>query len=88
MAEIAAASATATTLTVTERREICASIARDPEEDATARIAATIAEAKHAQEFTERSEITDKTPKEPLGVLRERRAQANAARLAATHGRS
>ena len=58
VAELAKASESATTLTIRERREICAAIARNSDEDANVRIAATIAEAKHAQEFTERTEAS------------------------------
>ena len=76
VAELAKASESATTLTIRERREICAAIARNSDEDANVRIAATIAEAKHAQEFTEKTETKDTTQHEPLDTLRARVEQA------------
>ena len=85
VAELGKASESATTLTVRRRREICAAIAEDVTQDGSVRIAATIAEAKHAQEFMEKSETRDTTPKEPLDVLIARFEKSNAARAA--HGR-
>jgi hypothetical protein len=51
VAEIVRASATTATMTVTERREIAAEIARDKTLPATVRLHATVIEAKHAGEF-------------------------------------
>ena len=57
IAELQRASATAATLTIQERREIAAEIARDKTVAPAVRLSATVIEAKHAGEFMERAEL-------------------------------
>ena len=83
VAALQAASATATTLTMQERREMLAAAARRKTVKDGALVAILLADAKLAGELTEKAEIKDTTPREPLEVVR---ARFEAAKLA--HGRS
>ena len=85
VAELQAASATALTLTMQERREMLARVAR--ESDMTPLHLASVLriDAELAGELIRREEVTDTTPREPLEVVKARIA-ASKARQAAEQG--
>lgn len=56
--ELQQRSASKTTMTVTERREIAAEIARDKTVEPATRLNATVIEAKHAGEYLDRADLT------------------------------
>jgi len=56
--ELLSRTATSTTLTIQERREIAAEIARNAEVEPNVRLTATVVEAKHAGEFLDRQDLT------------------------------
>lgn len=82
VAALQAASATALTLTMQERREMLAKVARSTELEPRDLVAIVLADAKLAGELVDKVEAKDTTPREPLDVLRKRveEAQARAGR--------
>lgn len=84
--EIQSGTATATTLTVTRRREICSGIAEDVTVEPHVRIAATLAEAKHAGELIDRAELKVKAAPSQEDVAAA--VQATLARRGLVPGRS
>lgn len=56
--ELQSKTASRTTMTVRERRQISAEIARDKSVEPNVRLSATVIEAKHAGEFMERQDLT------------------------------
>ena len=83
VAALQASAAKACVLTLERKRELLAGFANNCDAKMADRIAAVMADAKLAGELTEKAEIKDTTPREPLEVVRARIAAAEA-----THGRS
>ena len=81
--EMQAAAATATVLSMSERREMLAKAARTVEMEPRDLATVLLADAKLAGELIDKVEAKDTTPREPLDAVRARIAAA-----AATHGRS
>ena len=83
VAALQTAAAKACVLTLERKRELLAGFANNCDAKMADRIAAVMADAKLAGELTEKAEIKDTTPREPLEVV-----QARIAAAQATHGRS
>ncbi len=81
VAELQASAAKTCVLTLERRRELLAGFANNCDAKMADRIAAVMADAKLAGELTEKAEIKDTTPREPLEVVR---ARVEAARARAT----
>ena len=76
VAELQAAAAKACVLTLERKRDLLAGFANNCDAKMADRIAAVMADAKLAGELTEKAEIKDTTPREPLAVLRARAEEA------------
>ena len=79
VAALQASAAKACVLTLERKRELLAGFANNCDAKMADRIAAVMADAKLAGELTEKAEIKDTTPREPLEVVRARIAAAKQA---------